>query len=376
MSPYHTGSHAAWANGLRDRSRHRVTLLSMVGRFWKWRMQGGALELSQQVIQHCQNYGKPDCLLVTDMTNLPALLALSRPHLDEVPALFYTHENQLTYPTLPGEKRDLTYAAINLLSMVVADAIAFNSDYHCGEFFDELPRLLKHFPDYNHLEVIPHLQDKSFVLPVGLDLQKFDNYPVPPQPADSNAPLPSRPLRIVWNQRWEYDKNPAEFFQALYVLMDQDVPFEVAVAGENFRQQPHEFAEARSKLGDRIVHFGYAESLEEYGRLLLSSDVVVSTAHHEFFGIGVLEAMYCNCYPLLPHRLSYPELIPSHLHHRHLYDDFSDLCDRLLWAATNESKVRSISLRGIARHYEWQTIVPRYDSAISQLVGSLSRQDA
>ena len=335
-------------------------------------MQGGALELSQQAIARCQLHGKPDCLVVTDMTNLPALLALSRPYLDGVPTLFYAHENQLTYPTPPGEKRDLTYAAINLLSMVAADAIAFNSDYHRTEFFDELPRLLKHFPDYNHLDAIPRLQEKSQVLPVGLDLHRFDGFGA----EVSRLGRTTQPLRILWNQRWEYDKNPAEFFQALYCLAEKDVPFEVVVAGENFRQQPAEFADARRKLGDRIVHFGYAETVEDYCQLLWGCDVVVSTAHHEFFGISILEALYCHCYPLLPHRLSYPELIPTHLHERHLYGDFTELCDRLLWAAHNCQHIRSCSLRAVAQQYEWQTIAPRYDSVIEQLADPKSRRYA
>ena len=364
VSPYHTGSHAAWAEGLCRYSRHRVELISMAGRFWKWRMQGGALQLSQQVIHRCQEHGRPDCLMVTDMTNVPALLALTRPYLDGVPTLLYAHENQLTYPTPPGEKRDLTYAAINLLSMASAETIAFNSAYHREAFFEELPRLLKHFPDYNNLDVIPRLQVKSEVLPVGLDLHRFDAY----MAARSEQSPPRQPLRILWNQRWEYDKNPAEFFQALYTLIDADVPFEVVLAGENFRQQPAEFAQARGKLGGRVVHFGYAETLEEYSKLLFSCDVVVSTAHHEFFGISILEAIYCHCYPLLPNRLSYPELLPSHLHTRHLYNSFAELCERLLWAARNFDFIRDCSFREIALQYEWQAITPLYDAALEQLV--------
>ncbi|MHC4998158.1 MAG: glycosyltransferase, partial [Planctomycetota bacterium] len=48
-----------------------------------------------------------------------------------------------------------------------------------------------------------------------------------------------------------------------------------------------------------------------YEEALIESDIVVSTAHHEFFGIGMLEAIAAGCFPLLPQRLSYPTIIQS-----------------------------------------------------------------
>ena len=361
ISPYHTGSHRAWAQGYARHSQHQVHLLTMAGRFWKWRMQGGALELAQQVKKAVSQFGSPDALLVTDMVNLPALIALSRPWLDSVPIHFYAHENQLTYPPRPGEKRDLTYGMINTLSMVAADAIHFNSAYHRTTFFDELPRLLKHFPDYNHLEIIEQLQQKSDVLPVGLDLSFFDAFaPAEPTPG---------PLRILWNQRWEYDKNPSAFFDALQALAREEIPFQVIVAGENFRQQPEEFEQAQQQLGDRLLHFGYAASRADYARLLWQADVVVSTALHEFFGISVLEAIYCHTYPLLPHRLSYPELIPQPLHAAHLYANQTDLVDKLRWAATHAAQIRAQKLSYIAAAYRWEQLAPRYDALLTALPG-------
>ncbi len=368
ISPYHTGSHKAWAESYVKHSRYEIHLLTMAGRFWKWRMQGGALELAQQVERHCRTVGRPDALLVTDMVNLPALLALSRPWLDGVPTLFYAHENQLTYPPPPGEKRDLTYGMINLLSMVAADAIAFNSQYHLEEFFDELPRLLKHFPDYNHLEIIPLLHAKSQVLPVGIDLGWLDQHRSSLHPNS----LDQTPLRILWNQRWEYDKNPAEFFDALYVLQDAGLPFQVIVAGENFRQQPAEFAEARERLAQHIIHFGFAKDRETYVRLLWESDLVVSTAHHEFFGVSILEAIYCGCYPLLPHRLSYPELIPASHHVTHLYHDFDGLVERLRWAARHPNAGASRHAKRGRRIFDWRQIAPRYDDLIGLLINQRS----
>ena len=98
--------------------------------------------------------------------------------------------------------------------------------------------------------------------------------------------------------------------RALYALADEGLPFRVALAGENFRVQPAEFETARERLGERLVHYGYAESEADYARLLWSADVVLSTAMHEFFGVSVVEAIYCGARPVLPRRLSYPELLP------------------------------------------------------------------
>lgn len=360
-SPYHTGSHKAWAEGYMRHSAHDVKLITMAGRFWKWRMQGGAIELVHQIKHVVAQSGRADALLVTDMVNLPALIALARPWLNDTPVLYYLHENQLTYPPPPGEKRDLTYGMINTLSMLCADTIAFNSQYHYDDFFAELLRLLKHFPDYNHREIIPTLQEKSVILPVGLDLSSFQPSPSIPS---------SGPLRILWNQRWEYDKNPGAFFAALYRLQELNLPFQVIVTGKNFRRQPREFMKAKQRLKERIFHWGYVPERKDYLQLLQQADIVVSTAFHEFFGISVLEAIYCRCYPLLPQRLSYPELLPASLHKEHLYRDFDELVAKLRWAIHHIDVIRTTDRRHIAAGYDWSELAPRYDALISQLIAA------
>ena len=43
LEPFFTGSHKDWAEGFKFHSKHEVQILSLPGRFWKWRMHGGAI---------------------------------------------------------------------------------------------------------------------------------------------------------------------------------------------------------------------------------------------------------------------------------------------------------------------------------------------
>ena len=359
LEPYCGGSHRAWAEGYADHSGHDLTLLALPARFWKWRMQGGALTLAEQT----RAFGRrPDVILASDMLNLLAFLGLTRSFLASVPVALYCHENQLTYPCLPGEKRDLTYALINWLSMIAADEVLFNSAYHLEDWFEELPRFLRHFPDYIHTPRIAQVRAKSTVLPVGCDLRRFD--PI----ASLRSRVSKEPPLILWNQRWEYDKDPQSFFRALYALVDEGLSFRVALAGQSSRQTAPEFDTAQERLGDRVIHRGYADDAL-YAALLRRGDIVVSTALHEFFGVAVAEAIYCGCFPVLPRRLVYTELIPEPHREACLYEDFEGLLSRLRWALAHPDRARELAaeIRLTIARFDWVEMAPRYDEALTSL---------
>lgn len=358
VEPYFTGSHAVWANGYQKFSRHNVDILSLKGQYWKWRMHGGAVTLARKFME--MDY-KPDVIFATDMLDLTTFLSLTRSKTAHIPAALYFHENQICYPWSPTdrdvvEKRDRHYGFINYASALTAHQIFFNSEYHQKSFFDELPKFLKHFPDYNELASINILKKKSSVLHLGLDLVKFDRIK-----KNNNNKVPI----ILWNHRWEYDKNPKDFFKALYKLAKSGREFEVVLLGENFSQIPQEFEEAKKRLGDRILHYGYAKSFEDYAKWLWRADILPVTSLHDFFGASVVEAVYCGCVPLLPNRLSYPFLFPIEKYGNYFYKDKADLLQKLkdIVDGKNNSPIQKS-----VEKFCWEEMGPVYDATMEALI--------
>ena len=350
-----TGSHAAWAEGYAHYSAHSVQILGLEGRHWKWRMHGGAVTLARKYLE--SNH-RPDLILATDMLDLTTFLALAGKHLGRAKTVVYFHENQISYPWSKSDPdthlgRDVHYGFINYTSALVADAVAFNSRHHLDFFFWELERFLKRFPDHNELETVRDIRGKSRVLPLGLDLERLEKHR--PSSDRQGPPL------ILWNHRWEYDKNPEEFFRVLFELRVEGLGFEVAILGEQFTRTPEIFADAQQTLGEGIIQCGFAEDFGRYAELLWQADIMPVTSIHDFFGASVVQGIYCNCYPLLPKRLAYPEHIPAESHDEFFYEDFEDLKTRLRDRVVDIEGTRRIVTSDFVRHYDWQTMAPLYD---------------
>ena len=232
-----------------------------------------------------------------------------------------------------------------------------------NSFLTELTPMLKNFPDYNEEETVDEIRHKSTVLHLGLDFGRLDDE------ADVNMVERKKPL-IIWNHRWEYDKNPADFFNALCILSDRGLDFDLAVLGENFRKEPLEFDEAKKKLVKHIVHFGYAKNFSSYASWLWRADIMPVTCRQDFFGGSVVEGIYCNTYPLLPERLAYPEHLPKEKHAEFFYHDFDDLLKRLESAVRNVDRLRKEDVSSHVRRYGWHTMANEYDDLFAGIVSS------
>lgn len=364
LEPYHGGSHRAFLDGWAAASRHTWTRLTLPARKWTWRMRHAAVTFAEELADRHARGERWDVLLASDMLNLAELKGLLPARLRPPPAVLYFHENQVTYPQRRESERDWHYGFINMTSALAADAVWFNSSFHRDAFLQGLESRLRRMPDHRPLDACGRIRARSRVEPPGID------------PFPARGPRPPGPLRAVWAARWEHDKDPETLFAALETLKARRVPFRASVLGERFREAPPVFARSRVSLADHLDHFGHLPSRDAYRKVLQEADVFVSTARHEFFGLSAAEAMAAGARPLLPHRLSYPELLrllgakdPGPF----LYNgDAADLARRMeelaaglqrgaLWPGDPHLLARG------ARQLSWQHRAPHLDNLMEQV---------
>lgn len=354
LEPFYGGSHRDFAKGLAAHSRHDIHLATLPARFWKWRMRGAALHFVQTI----GDLAPFDGIITTGLMSLADFTALCGEY--RPPTMVYFHENQLTYPLAPGEQMDLQFGFTDITTALCADRVLFNSRFHFDRFFSLLPGFIGQMPEFKPHWAVDAIRNKAHVLHPGC---RFDEASLDPAPLHPGPPL------VVWNHRWEFDKNPQAFFDALDRVDRMGIDFRLALLGENYQAEPKVFVEAKSRFGDRIVQFGFAQSKDAYVGWLRKGFVAVSTAIQENFGIAVVEAMRQGCLPLLPHRLSYPEILPKEFHGAFLYRDDDDLVAKLADMLRHPGRYtvhRPVLADMMARH-AWPSVVDRYDRELELL---------
>jgi len=354
LEPYFGGSHQFFVEMLAKRSRHTIIPETLPPRYWKWRLSGAPFLFARNFFERDP---KPDLLLFTNTIDAAAFVALAGEAAAKLPKAIYFHENQVVYPLSDNDAPDVHYGLINITSAAIADRVWFNSDFHRRTFLDAIEPFLKQFPDFVPTFVPDAIGAKSDVLPL----------PVEPLPDVAPAKAKGPALRILWNHRWEYDKAPEAFFAALQRLAIEGVPYEVAILGEGFRSRPPIFDRSREALGDRVVRYGFADDRDEYAAWVRACDVVVSTARQEYFGVSVAEAVLAGCFPILPDRLVYPDIVPRQRRAEHLYRDETELVGLLRKAALNPNALRAAPKLPYYDDFVAEKVVARFDVEAERL---------
>lgn len=354
IEPYYGGSHRAVLDGLIERLAplgFEFDLITLPARKWKWRMRGSAITMAEEARALHDAGARWDLIYASTFVNLAEFVALAGDAVTGVPRLIYFHENQLLYPNRHTAEWDYQFALTNITSALVADRCLFNTRYNLDGFLAEIPGFLREFPDHQPKRIPERIAARSQVLAPPFDTAPFDAAPL----------VRGRRARIVWPHRWEHDKDPEAFFAAVEQLAAEGLDFEVAVAGQSFRETEALVAEAASVLGGRLVHLGEPENRDDYARLLAGADVAVSTAVNEFFGLAMIEACYAGCTPLVPDRLAYPELYPPECRYR----TAEELVARLRGAIMHRPAPGTH--RALAEPFTFDALVAKYATVFAEV---------
>ncbi|XP_042283311.1 glycosyltransferase-like domain-containing protein 1 isoform X1 [Thunnus maccoyii] len=368
---------------------------------WHWRARTAALHFSQ-TIPTCPSYRVLFCSSVLNLCELVAL----RPDLARLKKVLYFHENQLVYPVRKDQERDFQYGYNQVLSCLVADVVVFNSAFNMDSFLSSISSFMKKIPDHRPKDLDQLIRPKCVVLyypvqfpdvsrllpehkllrrpaePSHIDdiitpqgeQQHSPNKPQSPRPEEPSedqqgdphqssceAEGQMKPLHIVWPHRWEHDKNPELLFSSLLKLKQKGLKFHLSVLGETFTDVPEIFSEARRLLDSHILNWGFLPDKDGYLAVLCQADVVVSTAKHEFFGVAMLEAVHCGCYPLCPKALVYPEIFPA----EYLYSTPEQLVKKLQGLCRRPDVARRHVVKVDTSSFSWTALKQRFQTLLA-----------
>ncbi len=349
LEPYCGGSHQQFIEGLQQYVPAEYRLFTLPARNWQMRMQLSAAWFIQKIAElpvAQRSFDTVLCSSFVDVGVLRGLLPRIKGWNHQARILIYFHENQFVYPFRDSQAAQHLFAGINFHSALAADAIAFNSEYNRQTFLAGVRAGLQAASGIKLPGLLEELVDKSVVLFPGIDFSAID--------AGQWKKAVDIPV-IVWNHRWEHDKNPQDFFAALDQLIRRGFDFRLLILGQSFAASPACFAHAKEKLADKIIHFGFIPSRQRYLEVLSQGDMVVSTACHEFYGIAIIEAVRAGCVPVLPDRLAYPELFDDQFLYRENF-----LVHRLEKVLTDPYRLTREAATSMTENFSWQSVKQQY----------------
>ena len=194
LEPFDGGSHREFVEGLREHSRHAIDVASLPARLWKWRLRAAGLTLAQRV-PHPERYDMVVATGLLDLAQVQAVWGGRAP-----PVLLYLHERAKS-PIRSGAARRVGGAGAALAGRDQrggADHVVFNSEFHRAALRARLPEVIEQLPDE---EARPECRGRSSTGARACSTRAAASQ-------NSDASRPPEPPVVIWNQRWEFDKDP------------------------------------------------------------------------------------------------------------------------------------------------------------------------
>lgn len=169
-------------------------------------------------------------------------------------------------------------------------------------------------------------------------------------------------VQIIFNHSPTEGKNPGTFFRVMEQILAK-YPVSLLMTRSFYSDSPgYEQLQHLCRSFPNQIVLGNTLPLPEYYTSLWASSIQVSTALHESFGIGTLEAMYTKNCCFLPNRLSYPEITDG----LGLYSEEEELCEMIgsyILDSTARDRMGNL-MRKQSLRYLPKAVVERISAAI------------
>lgn len=322
LEPYDGGSHKYFINQMESLLSQsfpnlKIIRLGLSPRHWRLRLQTSHLQLAELCLREISLEEVP-IFFANSLMDVAAFRSLLPPQWRNASIVTYFHENQMSYPlkknqSIENERNHQRhiYPAFHLNQILASDLCLFNSNFCLRDTFSKIEDFLNTRAEFFSQSALKKKEIDSKVIGIPLDVPKKREFPG----------FFQRPKRILWNHRWEHDKNPNEFLKICEGLLKENHEYGINLLGENREKENPIIERFLNLFSPQIPHHGHLAKREDYWAKVSECRLLLVTSFHDFFGISVREAICAGVIPLLPNRMVYPELIPKSLHEKLLYPE-------------------------------------------------------
>ena len=151
---------------------------------------------------------------------------------------------------------------------------------------------------------------------------------------------PTKVKRIIFPNRFDYEKRPNIFLDLCLILhdIDPDIQFMITSSSDEMKSRHPwllKLYKAIYKVMPANISSFYKLSKKMYYSILAQSKVMFSSSIEETFGYCALEAMTFGTIPICPNNYSYPEV--TFHYPQYLYNNMDEAIEKCLKALNNKT---------------------------------------